>query len=70
MNIVFHFVEQASVELHGLYSRGQTILEKRFFVDGTNTEKNPNVEIVDQLDTELVEKYIFQGMQDSRSSES
>ncbi len=56
------------MEIHGLYSRGQTILEKRFLIDGENTDKNPNVEIVELLDIKLVEKYIFQGMEDLRST--
>ena len=41
------------------------ILEKRFVVDGKNTDTNLNVEIVEQIDTKLVEKYIFEGMTDS-----
>ena len=41
------------------------ILEKRFVIEGKNTDKNLNVEIVEQIDLELVEKYIFEGMTDS-----
>ena len=44
------------------------ILEKRFVIEGKNRDKNLNVEIVEQIDLELVEKYIFEGMTDSSMS--
>ncbi len=53
---------QATVELHGLYSRGSVILDKRFVVGGQNTGTGFNVEVIQELDTDLVKKYIVQGM--------
>jgi inosine-uridine nucleoside N-ribohydrolase len=53
------------VELQGLYTRGQTVPEKRFGADGHNTDSNTNVKIVLELDKELVKRLLVQGMLDT-----
>ena len=37
-------------------------------IDGKNTDKNLNLEVVEEVDKELVEKYIIQGMSNPKSS--
>jgi len=38
-------------------------MERRFLIDGKNSE-----EVIEEVDKELVEKYIIQGMSDPESS--
>jgi hypothetical protein len=44
------------------------IMERRFLIDGKNSDKNLNLEVIEEVDKELVEKYIIQGMSDPESS--
>ena len=65
---------KASVEIGGHYTRGQTILEKRFVsdvknadadsntFDSRNNDPDVNVEIVEDLDMKLVEHLMMIGL--------
>ena len=53
---------QAVVELQGVQSRGQVILEKRFLKDGKNLGQNLNVQVIEELDLDLVRKQIVRAM--------
>jgi hypothetical protein len=45
------------------------IMERRFIIDGKNIDKNLNLEVVEEVNRDLVEKYIIEGMTDNKSSE-
>ncbi len=51
---------QASVELHGIYTRGLMAIEKRSFVNDVNDKIN--VKIVKKMNADLVKKYLLQGL--------
>ncbi len=51
---------QASVELHGIFTRGLMAIEKRSFKNDANDKIN--VEIVKKMDVDLVKKYLLQGL--------
>ncbi len=51
---------KASVELHGMYTRGLMAIDKRSFVSDSNDKLN--VEIVKKMNVDLVKKYVMQGL--------
>lgn len=49
----------ATVELHGTSTRGQVVVDKRFFHP---LRENPNVTVVTELNAELVKRYMLSGL--------